>query len=1066
MGKRPHFYPPKQHSWFSHAGLGLVLVLFLALSAAHSIIVPITQGEDELAHYRYLAFIAQNGRLPATFAERQQAWYRSDWPPLYHLLVGAVVSPLDTTQPRLKDVGESPRRRLVGEIFYPRLIIYTEDANWPWQDGILAWHIGRFISILFSATALVFVYLTALELRRGDDKHPASSSPRPLVTPALFATAATALLAFTPRFLFTSAMLGDDSLFVLLSAIFIWLLLRALRGLDSRWVYAVLGLLLGLSIATKYSTALLPLAVIPVIWQRMRRAGWRWPQAVGRLALCWLLALLGSGWWFGWIVYHFNTIKQDGLIIGVLNAVLATGPDVSMRRVFDFLGGQNFTGALRPEAVSGGAFWQWLAYLFQTFWGVPVLEFDPLFPWAYGLVLLFCLPALGGLWQFYKQAGPHRRAIAGVLALIVALLIPFPALRFFLTFNVLETGQGRHILYPAAQSIPILLMLGWGQFISHVPRNMQHATRNTFYVLPPILLLVWAVFQFNYMRQTYPDPLPVQTTTFNPASIPQPLKHNFTESIQFLGYDFQPDPDLAIINLTLYWKSRQPVDENYRTRVQLVNAETGQVHFTWLSHPLDGRYPTRAWDTGDVVRDTLPLPLAAVPANIYDIQIDWLHQAQNTPLTAGPLQIIQFTLGAAQPIAGASTLAGQNPESKIEYRLWLDNAPLRPRQTIPLSWSVTNSPAIQNREWLLIGPDNIPRPPAAGSDATAIFIVEPDWPSGAYRLGLKSEAGPTQTQPLLTVANQERQFDLPAGLASQPDFVRVEANFNHQLQLIGYRLPARQLNPGDSLPVTLAWQSLAPLLPDALTFAVLLNEARQPYGSIDRYPAGFYSPLLWANGEVVVDSFSLPIRPNAPPGVYYLHVGQYYLVDGRPQYLPLFHRGNPTGDTAVVIGPLKIGGPPRDVVTHHPNPQIRLNQPLGPAGEITLLGYDIQNPKPDTVNLKLRLYWQANAPLPVDYTTFFHLRDAANQNIAQKDQPPAAGRYPTSLWSSGEVIVDEIILPLADVPPGEYAPVVGLYNFATGERLPVPGNPANEIALQPLQLEEPPNDEGQRTKDE
>ena len=130
-------------------GLPAVLTIFVVLAGWHSVIVPITQGEDELAHFRYFSFIAETGRLPASPPEREQAWYRSDWPPLYHLLVGWAVSHLDTTQPHLKDVGETPRRRLVGQIFYPRLIIFTEDANWPWQDGILAWHIGRFISIAF-----------------------------------------------------------------------------------------------------------------------------------------------------------------------------------------------------------------------------------------------------------------------------------------------------------------------------------------------------------------------------------------------------------------------------------------------------------------------------------------------------------------------------------------------------------------------------------------------------------------------------------------------------------------------------------------------------------------------------------------------------------------------------------------------------------------------------------------------------------------------------------------------------------------------------------------------------
>jgi hypothetical protein len=883
-------------------------------------------------------------------------------------------------------------------------------------------------------------------------------------------------------------MLGDDSLFILLSAIFIWLLLRLLRG-DDRWgMYAVLGLGLGLSIATKYSTGLLPLVVIFVVWWRARQNQWGWLQPAGRLAVAWLFTLLGSSWWFGWLGYYFNSIKENGLVLGLLSSVLTTGPDVSMRRVFAFFGSEAFSGSIRPGAVAAGNFGQWLTYLFQTFWGVPVLEDDSFFPWAYLLMLLFCLLALVGLWSGWRNADAEARAALGALALIVVLLIPFPLLRYFLTFNILETGQGRHILYPAAQSIPILLMVGWFTFFKHpfIPRRVDLASRpeghslwdrlrhvglpvlgNTQYALfIPVLLLIWGIFQLNIMTNTYPVPLPVQTTTFKATSIPQPLKHNFGEAIQFLGYDFQPDPDQAIINLTLYWRALKSVDENYRTQVQLVDP-AGRPRFTWLSHPLNGLYPTRAWDKGDVIRDTLPLPLAAIPANTYNIQISLLHEAEDTSITDQPFQFIQFDLGKVQPIANASKLTDQ-----IEYRLWVDDNPVRHRQTLPLSWKAIGAHSIQNPNWVLLGPDNVPRSPIISGEATAMFVVGAEWPSGDYRLGLVNEN--VETEPLLTIANDVRLFDLPPwqeGLDG--GYIPVEANFADQIKLFGYSLTTRRVHPGGEISLDLIWQSLAPVLPDAVTFAVLLDAGQQPYGSIDRYPHGFYSPILWTEGEVVADSFTIPVPPEAPPGIYYLHVGQYQLVDDQPESLSLFHEGNPTDNTAVVIGPFKVGGPPPGATVQNPAPQVSLNQPLG--DQITLIGYDLtdSNNRPIPVastssarnlnnaegslppsSLQLTLYWQAHADIQTDYTTFFHLRNTANETVIQKDSPPVAGRYPTSLWNAGEIIVDQITLSLEQISAGEYTPVVGLYQFSTGVRLPVPGIPANEVALQPFLLKE------------
>jgi hypothetical protein len=1084
-----------------YAGLVVVLLIFLILATLYSLVVPITQGEDELAHYRYLSFIAQTGRLPQNHAERQQAWYRADWPPLYHLLVGWAVSPLDTTRPQLKDVGESPRRRLVGEIFYPRLIIYTEDANWPWQDGILAWHLGRFISIMFSAGALVFTCFTVLEMGRGagDSQRGApggqssgffSDSLLPLRTPApLLALAVTALLAFTPRFLFTSAMLGDDSLFILLSAIFIWLLLRAVRGDERWWLYALIGLVLGLSIATKYSTCLLPLAVIPVVVWRVRQAGRSWGWAVGRVGLTWLFTLIGASWWFGWIGYYFNTVKADGLFFGLLKPVLASGPDVSMRRIFAVFGGGEFTGPERPAAIAAGTFWGWLTYFFQTFWGVPVLEHDPFFPWGYLVILLFCFLALIGLWQLWRTAAAELRVTLGLLALVVILLLPFPILRFFLTRNILETGQGRHLLYPAAQAIPILLVFGWATLakkiedrrlkiedskqslsgdsfaIHHPLSSILYPLSSILIFLPALLLLLWSLFQLGYMAVTYPAPLPVRTTTFDSASIPQPLKHNFGEAIQFLGYDFVPDAEQATINVTLFWKSLKPVVENYRVQVQLVD-DAGRPHFTWLSHPLNGRYPTRAWDKGDVIRDTLPLPLAAVPANLYNLQLNLLHEAEDTPVASEPFQFIQIPLAAQPPIPGSARLGGV-----FDYRLWVGSDPVRPRQTLPLSWSYADASAATQSSlsgfqspapkpaWALIGPDDVPRlPETTSSDATAIFIVGPDWPSGPYRLQLSIGPDSYQTKPLLTVANDARLFALP----SLPEgWTPVEANFANQVKLLGYVLPTRWVEPGGALPLTLYWQSLAPVLPDLLTYAVLLDAKQQSYGSVDRYASGFYSPILWAEHEIVADSFTVPIDTDAPPGVYALHVGQYQLINDQPQSLALVEGGQAVDATAVVIGPIKVGGPPPGVTVTEARPQFPLNQSFG--GQITLLGYDLENCQQSTVNptgrlrtcqLSIRLYWRAEAVPAADYTTFLHLRDAANKTVAQKDGPPAAGRYPTGLWEAGEIIVDEITLPLAGLLPGQYTPVVGLYEFATGNRLATPGQPANELRLRPIQIKE------------
>jgi hypothetical protein len=58
--------------------------------------------------------------------------------------------------------------------------------------------------------------------------------------------------------------------------------------------------------------------------------------------------------------------------------------------------------------------------------------------------------------------------------------------------------------------------------------------------------------------------------------------------------------------------------------------------------------------------------------------------------------------------------------------------------------------------------------------------------------------------------------------------------------------------------------------------------------------------------------------------------------------------------------------------------------------------------------------------------------------VAQQDNQPAEGRYPTSIWDTGEIVVDRYHLTIApDAPGGEYHLEVGMYLLATLERLKV-----------------------------
>lgn len=111
-----------------------------------------------------------------------------------------------------------------------------------------------------------------------------------------------------------------------------------------------------------------------------------------------------------------------------------------------------------------------------------------------------------------------------------------------------------------------------------------------------------------------------------------------------------------------------------------------------------------------------------------------------------------------------------------------------------------------------------------------------------------------------------------------------------------------------------------------------------------------------------------------------------------------------------------------------------------------------------TSRLYVRLFWQAQGRLSRNYTTFVHLLapqpDGSLPRVAGVDAPPGGGSCPTDAWQPGEIMVDELQLVLpADLPEPSYHLAIGFYDPATGRRLPIPGQPADQIVIGPFARE-------------
>ena len=108
--------------------------------------------------------------------------------------------------------------------------------------------------------------------------------------------------------------------------------------------------------------------------------------------------------------------------------------------------------------------------------------------------------------------------------------------------------------------------------------------------------------------------------------------------------------------------------------------------------------------------------------------------------------------------------------------------------------------------------------------------------------------------------------------------------------------------------------------------------------------------------------------------------------------------------------------------------------------QVRLLGARLSS---DTVRpggtVAVELNWVADST-PGDLRGFVQLIAPDGSLVAQQDGIPGGGYAPSTGWTPGEPVADRRGLALPDdLAPGDYTLIAGLYDAATGQRLPVTG---------------------------
>jgi 4-amino-4-deoxy-L-arabinose transferase-like glycosyltransferase len=474
-----------------------ILIVYLALVGSYNILLPPGSDDaDEQAQFAYTYWIATHHRLPQTPAEREDAGYRAQdgYPPLAQMVAALSLIWAEPGEIPVLD-RQNDARFLMTFSDYSRRV-----QLWPIRDYQYFFHLLRLLSTLLGGLIIVLSYVLILTLFPGRVE---------------LATLGAASLAFLPRFVSTTTTFGDDPLLGIVMAGYLLLMLKVVRT-GGRWYhFAGIGLLLGLGLTIKLSVALVPVTALLFLGYLAWREQWPWLSFLRRVGLIVAAAIIAFGWWYGFVIWHFNQIGTLGPVVGTVNAIVPdVASNISSAQLIDAAAGQGDV-ALRGN----DPFVAWLVYFSRSFWEMRLTSINEFFVltdffWA-GLLLAGILVA--GVTFTWPRLDYLQRIGVSLVLMLMAAVVPLMLARYMVNGLARETAQARQMMMPAATGVGLLLALGW----SHWARIRSW---RWLWPLLPAMLLFWSVGQLGAIVYWFPKPVPVSSDIVTNGFLPEPAE--------------------------------------------------------------------------------------------------------------------------------------------------------------------------------------------------------------------------------------------------------------------------------------------------------------------------------------------------------------------------------------------------------------------------------------------------------------------------------------------------------------------------------------------------------------
>lgn len=274
---------------------------------------------------------------------------------------------------------------------------------------------------------------------------------------------------------------------------------------------------------------------------------------------------------------------------------------------------------------------------------------------------------------------------------------------------------------------------------------------------------------------------------------------------------------------------------------------------------------------------------------------------------------------------------------------------------------------------------------------------------------------------------------------TSPEEIDVDQRVNwpagEGLLLVGYSMPGGPIQTGEPLLTTFFWGATAEIPTDEQMTIQFVDDAGRIEHDAEAPLVIGWPTSAWQPGDIwrAVHILRLPAGITGGDYEVVLRLGQ---------------------ERALTLGALSVTAPehrltapdvafPADVVF----------EDAASEALARLVGYDVAQTAAGDI-LPVTLSWLSLGETPISYKVFVQLLDGAGRLMTGSDAIPAGWERPTTGWIDGEYIADrhELLLP-ADLPPGSYQLLVGLYDQASGQRLITAEG--QDAYLLPLSLEVP-----------